>query len=407
MSQLLRKVIRQEHSASVCSETDSDSDTCVARLTAQQTMKLSIFIPDDSDDSDSQLLQHSLSMSSSSMGNSPGAEALSPAQSPDLSYDDFQSTFSPAFISDMKSLDLYTPAFGSYDVSLPPTPFPSAGSKNPKNNANRSDNYRYLKGRVLGSGTSGVVYECLDVVSGRFIACKEVMFTSKSSEASALKEVTMLSSIKHPNIVRCFGFKVHANKLMIFQELLNQTLKNVVVNFEQFPIGLVKNYGKQIAQALDYLHNEKKTVHRDVKLVNIFVSNDGIIKLGDFGSATLSKTLKTDNTSGLDTLIGTPCFMAPEVLLQKSYGRKADVFSFGAVLYGMANQGHPPWAEKLAQKSNLISFLYDIAHTVESPQMPKSFDTKLISLLERCFERDPVDRPSIRQILSDPFFDDV
>ncbi|KAL0222895.1 hypothetical protein P9112_002285 [Eukaryota sp. TZLM1-RC] len=356
-------------------DSDTDSDACLFRLNQRSSLLDS--------DSDYSLHQHSLSLSSSGSSNSSfhGNEALSPSLMA-------SSPFTPLNITKAKKQI----KLSATDISAPPTPFPSSYTPSSTNH--------YIKGKIIGRGSSGCVYECLDIRNGTFVACKEV-FSPVGSHGTINREASMLAALDHPNIISYYDIAIEKEKVLIYQELASTNLANVVKSFGKLPLNIVISWSRQLLFALDYLHNTKHTVHRDIKLSNVFLTNCGTIKLGDFGSAALTKTL--NNTGGLDTLIGTPCFMAPEVVRQEKYGRRSDVFSFGAVVYSLVT-GTVPWEEKFSQKKSVISVLYDIAHSSQSPSIPKDVDPQIANLLLQMMARNPNDRPTVKQLLDHALF---
>jgi mitogen-activated protein kinase kinase kinase 3 len=199
----------------------------------------------------------------------------------------------------------------------------------------------------------------------------------------------------------------------VFQEWVpGGSLTSLLEKFGSFPTPVIQSYLFQILSGLQYLH-EKNVLHRDIKGGNILVNDEGIVKLADFGA---SKSFVTDSNGilmeGEDsmanmTIRGTPYFMAPEVF-QESYGRKADVWSCACVVYQMCT-AHVPW-RSLGIKSPVKLFMH-IQNSVGLP--PFSDDgsdngldihESLLDLMKQCFERDPIQRPSVQSLLEHDFF---
>jgi len=174
-----------------------------------------------------------------------------------------------------------------------------------------------------------------------------------------------------------------------------------------FPLAVIRSYLHQIFCGLDYLH-KNHILHRDIKGGNVLVSDEGVVKLCDFGA---SKRMHiSENGIGIEdmmesmTMRGTPYFMAPEVF-EERYGPKADIWSVGCVLFQMITT-YPPWKE-LGLKSPLTMFLHLQKHE-GPPQFEYQEEYKnsstLQSILETCFQRDPTKRPSTNVLMRHQFF---
>lgn len=168
--------------------------------------------------------------------------------------------------------------------------------------------------------------------------------------------------------------------------------------------------------ALAYLHDQGY-VHRDIKGANILLTDNGEIKLADFGACKhhdqyqYNKTcnpveLVQNNTSNVismpfKSLKGTPCFMAPEVIRQKGYGCQVDIWSVGCTIIEMAT-GKPPWSDKKED----CRIMYNIVVTDVPPPFPPCLSPNALDLLSLCFERRPERRPSAAQLLKHSFLRD-
>lgn len=143
----------------------------------------------------------------------------------------------------------------------------------------------------------------------------------------------------------------------------------------------------QVAIAIDYIH-QKKVLHRDLKTQNIFLTESGMVKLGDFGIAkVLDQTLDMAQTA-----IGTPLYMAPEVCTNKPYNFKSDVWALGCVLYEAITLKHPFDAR------DLRTLFLKIMRGVYNP-VPYRFSNKMRALVKKLLNTSPKLRPSVRDIL--------
>ncbi len=160
---------------------------------------------------------------------------------------------------------------------------------------------------------------------------------------------------------------------------------------------LIKIYLKQILFGISYLH-EKGIVHRDLKCANILVDLKGNIKLSDFGcSGQLSNSNYADSEI-LNSLKGTIPFMAPEVICQNKYGRKADIWSIGCTALEMAT-GKLPWGHF----DNYFQAMYKIGKSNDIPEVPMKISSSFKSFLLNCFKRNYKERPGIKELLSHEF----
>lgn len=163
---------------------------------------------------------------------------------------------------------------------------------------------------------------------------------------------------------------------------------------------------KETLQGLHYLH-ESKQIHRDVKAGNILVNSDGDIKLADFGVAGWMSDGTARGDGQRETFVGTPCWMAPEVMEQsKGYNERADIWSLGITAFELA-RGYAPYS-KYAPMQVLIKTLREPPPTLESyenssgKEVPK-FSAKFKNFVARCLVKDPKNRPSAGELLHDKF----
>ncbi|KAL6063740.1 STE/STE11 protein kinase, variant 1 [Balamuthia mandrillaris] len=262
---------------------------------------------------------------------------------------------------------------------------------------------RWRKGGLLGKGGFGTVYEGMNTDTGELMAVKQVTLPAtlqNNHEAKAVlslqKEIEILSKLKHKNIVRYLGSERVDTSLNIFMELIpGGTIASLLHKFHHFSENMIRSFTRQILLGLNYLH-EKGYAHRDIKGANILVSNRGTLHLADFGA---SKKLKdmVSYGQGCNTVTGTPYYMAPEVIVGKNYGRKADIWSVGAVLVEMAT-GRPPWAELPP-----VAALFKIGSPGMVPTIPSTLSNQAKHFLSLCFTRDPKLRPTAAELLEHPF----
>ena len=274
------------------------------------------------------------------------------------------------------------------------------------------DDSKWMKGALIGQGSFGCVYLALHAVTGELLAVKQVETPSpgansqndsrKKSMIEALKrEISLLRDLRHPNIVQYLGCGSSPEFLNIFLEYVpGGSVQTMLNSYGALPEPLVRSFVRQILHGLSYLH-DREIIHRDIKGANILVDNKGTIKISDFG---ISKKLEATNIlSGANnskhrpSLQGSVFWMAPEVVKQTSYTRKADIWSLGCLVVEMMTGTHP------FPDCTQLQAIFKIGGSKAAPTIPEhaSEDAKLF--LSQTFEMDHNKRPSADDLLASPF----
>ncbi|KAJ8613494.1 hypothetical protein CTAYLR_002166 [Chrysophaeum taylorii] len=260
----------------------------------------------------------------------------------------------------------------------------------------RRQKIRWQRGQMIGMGAFGRVYMALNLDTGELMAMKELDSAAVSSRARCAleNEVALMQDLEHPNIVRYVGVESSSDALGVFLEYVpGGSLRSLLDRFGKLEEAVVRLYSRQILLGLEYLHGQG-IAHRDIKAANVLVSNDGSVKLADFGA---SKRIATESMQSLTK--GTPQFMAPEVIKDEPQGwRKADVWSIGCTIVEMST-GAPPFS----QFSNPVTAMYQIACVEEPPEMPANLSEDGHRFLSLCFQRDPKLRPEVSSLLLQNF----
>ncbi|CAD8058255.1 unnamed protein product [Paramecium primaurelia] len=250
--------------------------------------------------------------------------------------------------------------------------------------------------RKIGKGNFGDVLLVQRKSDGKEFALKRVDLSMRESfVVDPLNEVKVLKSLDHTNIIKHYDSFVHNNKLCILMEYadnadLSLKIKEAKQNKQFIQESTILAWLTQLAVALDYLHSQK-ILHRDIKVQNIFLCNDGIVKLGDFG---ISRTL--ENTSELaQTSIGTPFYLSPELCQNQSYNHKIDIWMLGCAIYELCTLQKPFTAESI---NALATKIINEQHT----KISDHYSEFLSNLIDEMLQKQPEKRPEISKILSFP-----
>jgi len=198
----------------------------------------------------------------------------------------------------------------------------------------------YQLGDLLGRGASGSVYRALNFLTGETVAIKSISLLTlpPTSLPDIMSEIDLLKNLHHPNIVKYKGFARDKENLFIVLEYCeNGSLQSILKKFGKFPESLVAVYVSQVLEGLIYLH-EQGVIHRDIKGANILTNKDGSVKLADFGVS--SRVAGEGDTE----VVGSPYWMAPEVIEQAGASTASDVWSVGCVVVELM-EGRPPYGD--------------------------------------------------------------
>ena len=246
----------------------------------------------------------------------------------------------------------------------------------------------------IGSGSYGDVYKAVDKQFGRPYAVKKI--SSNTDLREIVKEVSMMQECDSPYIVRYFASFSSSTSLWIVMEYCGIGSVSDMMKVMQKPLP-ESAIGAVLADAirgLSYLH-ERRRIHRDVKAGNILLTETGRAKIADFGVAgKLSETLKK-----FDTMIGSPLWMAPEVLGEAGYELPADIWSLGITAIEMA-EGKPPLHELHPIKAIFAIPNQDPPRLADPEQWSKEF----IDFVADCLQKEPSKRPTANDLLSNSPF---
>ncbi|CAF0874002.1 unnamed protein product [Brachionus calyciflorus] len=224
---------------------------------------------------------------------------------------------------------------------------------------------QYKKKGIIGKGSFGIVFLAINhrhelIAVKQKKESKDVASTIISNLLFS-EELESLSELNHPNIVRLLGveFSFRGPISIVMEYLEGKNLENIIKTYICLPEMQIRNYTKQLVDAISYLHS-KNIIHRDIKSTNVMISSENVIKLIDFGMAKKgypsAYTTQSDSSSAI---VGTLAYMAPEILSSESYNATVDVYSLGVLVFEMG-YGEPFLGSKkspipLFKSTNLIN----------------------------------------------------
>ncbi|NWX63881.1 NEK3 kinase, partial [Promerops cafer] len=251
------------------------------------------------------------------------------------------------------------------------------------------EGYNVLK--VLGEGSFGRALLVHHRISDQKYVMKEIRLpVSSSGVENSRKEAVLLAKMKHPNIVAFKeSFEADGHLYIVMEYCddgdLMQKIKHQGGNL--FPEDTILHWFVQMCLAVKHIH-DKRVLHRDIKSKNVFLTQSGKVKLGDFGSA----RLLAHPMSYACTYVGTPYYVPPEIWESLPYNNKSDIWSLGCILYELCTLKHP------FQANSWKHLILKICKGSYDP-LPSHYSYELHYLIKQMFKRNPQNRPSASTIL--------
>jgi eukaryotic-like serine/threonine-protein kinase len=253
---------------------------------------------------------------------------------------------------------------------------------------------------AIGAGGMGEVYRARDSKLGRDVAVKvlpEAFASDAERMARFQREAKVLASLNHPNIAAIYGLEDSGGTQALVMELVEGPTLADRIKLGPIPVDEALGIAKQICEALEYAH-ERGIVHRDLKPANVKVTNDGTVKILDFG---LAKAVEGDPASidisnsptisrvasRAGILLGTAAYMAPEQTKGRSVDRRADIWAFGCVLYEMLTAKMAFQGDSVAETLAAV-----IKQDADWSRLPAATPASIRQLLQRCLKKDPKQR---------------
>lgn len=259
-----------------------------------------------------------------------------------------------------------------------------------------------------GRGVSATVWKARCKATGEDVAVKLLDLENLNcSLEEIVREAQTMRQQHHPNVLPLHCSFVHQQNLwMVMPYVAGGSVLNLMkfAYSEGLEEPVIATILKEVLKGLDYMHRHGG-IHRDIKAGNILIDKDGMVLLADFGVAA---TMERGGTWGnqqmsRNTFVGTPCWMAPEVMEQtEGYNSLADIWSFGITILELAH-GHAPFA-KLPPMKVLLMTIQNPPPTLESDSGKKHFSKSMRDIVGKCLIKDASKRPSAAQLLEHKFF---
>jgi len=243
----------------------------------------------------------------------------------------------------------------------------------------------------LGSGKFGYVYKAKEKRTQKVVAMKVLFKTQLAQhdvEKQLQRETEIQSHLRHPNILRCYGYFYDALRVYLILEYIpNGNIFKLLQQEGKFSEEKTSRYIKTLASALLYCH-KKNILHRDIKPENLLLGEDGELKIADFGWSVIADTRRT-------TICGTLDYLPPEMIVNQAHDKTVDVWSLGVLTYEFLT-GRPPFLEK--EQNQTYRRILDV-----DLKIPSWCSAEARDLINNLLVREPSKRILLDKVLAHPF----